>query len=198
MSTIRRVNSDNKMSGVPKHEIMSPIQMEALANETRIGNRLYSRTSDGAEVVKALVSRLAINLANRPKKIDLRDCELIESVAVAYVDACSKAGTLPSKIGLCLAMGISRQAVDVFMKVHPEEASTELLRQIFDGFADVLNSAALTNACHPIVGIFTLKAQNGWRDTVSIEAESVRDPIEERQSVAAILAKYDDVGGLPD
>ena len=194
----KEVNPDNKMSGIPKREIMSPADMEALAIDTRIGNRLYSRTSDGAEVVKALVSRLAINLANRPKKIDLRDCELIESVAVAYADACSKAGTLPSKIGLCLAMGISRQAVDVFMKVHPEEESTELLRQIFDSFADTLNSAALTNACHPIVGIFTLKSQAGWRDTVSIEAEPVRDPIEERQSMAAILERYSDVGGLPD
>lgn len=185
------------MSGKPKYDIMSPSDMEKLAEESRIGNRLYSRTADGAEVVNALVTRLAVSLANRPRKIDLRDCDLIEQVAVAYVQACSKAGTLPSKIGFCLACGISRQAVDCFMKGHPEEKSVELLRMIFESFADTLNSAALTGACHPIVGIFTLKSQANWRDTVTIESETVMDPTEERQTAEEIMRKYKDLM-LPD
>lgn len=154
------------MSGRPKNEIMSIADMEKLAVETRTGNRLYSRTADGAEVVNALTARLAAELANPPKKIDLRDAEMVRAVAVKYVEACSHAGTIPSRLGLCRAMGISRQAVDRFIRYHPQEPSVETLRVIFDGFADTLHSAALTNACHPIVGIFTLKAQAGWRDTV--------------------------------
>lgn len=176
---------------------MTPADMEKLAVDMRADNRLYSRTADGAEIVNALTSRLAVELATLPKKIDLRDTELVKQVVVAYVDACSKAGLLPSRIGLCRAMGISRQAVSVFMKAHSEEKTAEFLRIIFDSFAETLNIAALTGACHPIVGIFTLKAQEGWRDTVSIETETVRDPTDERLTAAEIVAKYRDLD-LPD
>ena len=187
------------MSGRPKDDIMSPTDMVKLAEETRVGNRLYSRTTDGAEVVSALTARLAAELATLPKKIDLRDKEMIKAVAISYVDACSRAGTIPSRIGLCRAMGISRQAVDYFMNHHSEEPSVETLRIIFDGFADTLNSAALTNACHPIVGIFTLKAQGGFRDTVTFEAPLVGDPLGDRVSAEAIVAKYEQDGiELPD
>lgn len=180
----------------PKNEIMSPTNMKMMAEETRVGNRLYSRTSDGAEVVNALVSQLAIDLANMPRKINLRDTEQLRSVAVAYVDACSHTGTLPSKIGFCHACGISRQGVDAFMKSHPNEESVETLRIIFESFADTLNSASLANACHPIVGIFTLKSQAGWRDTVSIEAEPPEDPLGARKNTNEIIARYADI--LPD
>lgn len=180
----------------PKNEIMKPSEMALMESENRIGNRLYSRTADGAEVVTAIVSRLAMDLANRPRKISLQDPNEIEDVAIAYVNACAEAGTLPSKVGLCRAMGYSRQGVDYFLNHHGEEPGAEQLRQIFDGFADVMNTAALTGACHPIVGIFTLKSQAGWRDTVSIETDVKRDPLGERKSTAEIMAKYADI--LPD
>lgn len=185
------------MSGRPKNEIMTPADMEKLATEMRVGNRLYSRTADGAEIVNALTSKLAVELATLPRKIDLRDTELVKEVVVSYVNACSKAGLLPSRIGLCRAMGISRQAVSVFMKVHSEEKTAEYLRIVFDSFAETLNSASLTGACHPIVGIFTLKAQEGWRDTVSLQTETVRDPTDERLTAAEIVERYRDFP-LPD
>lgn len=175
----------------PKHEIMSPADMETMAMETRATSRLYSKTSDSGEVVQALVSQLAAELAAAPKtKIDLRDEDMIVKVAVAYVDACAKSGVIPSKVGFCRAAGYSRQAVEHFMSHHSEEPGAERLRMVFDGFAEMLNAAALANSVHPIVSIFLTKALYGYRDTVSIETEIRQDALGERRSAAEIAARY--------
>lgn len=164
--------------------------MEKMALETRNNSRLYSRTADGGEVVQTLLTNLAGELANLPKKINIRDPHMVETVAIAYVNACAKSGAICSKIGLCRAMGMSRQSVDYFMNHHGDEPSAELLRIIFDSFAEMLNGAALANSVHPIVSIFLSKAIYGYRDTVSIETEPKHDPLGERTTAAEILSKY--------
>ena len=178
------------MSGVPKNKIMTPIQMQE--TETRAG-RLYSQTSDHGMVVSAIVSNLAAELANMPRKIDIRDSGMVSSVAVSYVDACAKAGTMPNKTGLCRAMGMTRQGVDYFMRMNPGEPSAELLHMIFDAFAEALSAASLASAVHPIVGIFLLKAISGYSDTLKIEATPTMDPLGVRQSTEQIAAKYANV-----
>lgn len=182
---------------MPKNNMMQPAAIQAMATESRSG-RLYSKTSDSGEVVQSLVAQLARELAQMPRRIDLRDEDMITRVAVVYVDACSKAGTIPSKIGFCRAMGISRQGVDYFMHHHADEPSAERLRMIFDSFAEMLNSAALASACHPIVSIFLSKALYNFRDTVSIEQEIKQDPLGDRPNLESILAKYSDDLDLPD
>lgn len=178
----------------PKNNIMTPMEMQEM--QSRSG-RLYSRAVDGAEVVSELTEQLAYELANVPRKIDLRDSELITKVAVSYVVACSKKGTVPNKLGLCRAMGCSRQSVDYYLSHHAEEKSAELLRIIFDSFAEMLTSSALANAVHPIVSIFVTKAIYSWREAVKVEAEQpVADPLGERRNVSEIIAKYE--GLLPD
>ncbi len=184
------------MSGKPKNEIMTPDEMRI--SETRAG-RLYSQTADRGLVVSAIVSNLAEELANLPQKVDLRDSEMVRKIAVAYTDACAKAGTMPHKCGLCRALGLTRQGVDWFLSHHPDEPSAELLKMIFDSFAEVLSSASLASAVHPVVGIFLLKALGNYSDTVKIETAPAKDPLGERIDIAAIAAKYDGIpGGLPD
>ena len=184
------------MSGQAKHMILSPDEM--LDVESR-SSRLYSQTSDHGVVVSEIVSNLAEELANIPRKIDLRDTQLVGEVAVAYVDACSKRGTLPSKIGLCRAMGISRQGVDWFLSHHADEPSAELLNMVFDSFAEALSNASLASAVHPIVSIFLSKAIYNFRDTVSIEAIPAGDPLGDRVNPEVIARKYQELADfLPD
>ena len=184
------------MSGRPKDNIMTPAEMQEVHSRS---GRLYSRTADGGEVVSTLIGQLADELANMPKKIDLRDEELIKEVTVAYVHSCSLNGIIPNKSGWCRSAGISRRAVDYFLQHHAEEPSAELLRIIFDSFAEMLNNCALTSACHPIVSIFLSKAIYGYRDTVSIETEQrLEDPLGKQQDIEDILAKYKDLDLLPD
>ena len=164
--------------------------MQEMAAKTRASSRLYSKTTDNGEIVQCLVSNLAAELAHLPHTIDLRSVEQVERVAVAYVDACAKAGTIPSKVGYCRAAGISRQAVDYFLSHHAEEASAEKLRIIFDGFAEMMNSAALASACHPIVALFLSKCLYGYKETFSIEAEAKQNPLGDRPKIKDILARY--------
>ena len=183
------------MSGRPKNDIMTPQDMEEIHSRT---GRLYSRTADGGEVVSALVEQLAIELATLPKKIDLRDESLIKSVAVAYVNSCVKSGVLPNKSGFCRACGISRRAMDYYLLHHAEERTAELLRIIFDSFAETLNSAGLANAVNPVTGIFLSKALYQYVDTIKIEADqNIEDPLGKRRSVEEILSNYEDLP-LPD
>ena len=173
-----------------KGNMMQPAAIQAMATETRNSSRLYSKNNDSGEVVQALVKQLAAELAQMPKKIDLRDEDMIVRVAVAYVDSCANAGIIPSKIGYCRACGLSRQAVDYFLNHHGDEPSAERLRMIFDSFADMLNAAALAGACREITAIFVSKAVYGYRDTVSVETELKRDPLGERRRASELLAKY--------
>ncbi len=185
------------MSGKPKYEIMTPEEMRT--TETRAG-RLYSQTADRGLVVAEIVNNLAAELAQKPRKIDLKDADLIRDIAVAYTDACARNGTLPSKSGLCRAMGVSRQAVDWFMLHHSDEPSAEVLRIIFDSFADALNAASLAAAVHPVVGIFLSKALYSYRDTVTLETPPAPHPLGQMKTAAEIAAKYKDLPGfdLPD
>lgn len=185
-----------------KGNMMQPAAIQAMATETRDSSRLYSKNNDAGDVVKALVTQLAAELAQMPRKIDLRDEDMIVRVAVAYVDACAKSGAIPSKIGFCRACGLSRQAVDYFMKHHSDEPSAERLRMIFDSFAEMLNSAALAGACREITAIFLAKALYSYSEHITINTEINQDPLGERKSaadMAAIASRYDDIpGGLPD
>lgn len=175
---------------------MTPDEMRL--TETRRG-RLYSQTADHGLVVSEIVSNLAEELARKPQKIDLKDTGMVEEIAIAYTDACARAGTMPNKTGLCRAMGVTRQAVDWFMNHKADEPSAELLRMIFDSYAEALSAASLAGAVHPIVSIFLLKAISGYRDTVSIEPAPARDPLGERADVAALREKYKDLAEmLPD
>lgn len=181
-----------------KGNMLQPTAIQALAVESK-GTRLYSKTADNGEVVQALVENLAAELTDVPRKINLHDENIVTQVAVCYVDACAKAGTIPNKSGYCRAMGISRQALDYFLSHHSEEPSAERIRIILDSFAEMLNSAALASAVHPIISIFLSKALYNYRDNITIETELKREPFEDRVPAEKIMEKYKDlINMLPE
>ena len=156
------------MSNKPAGHILADDEMMELA-ESQHRSRLYSKDADGSEKIQAIVETLSDELKQMPKKISLRDTETVVNTAQRYVNACGSTGTIPTKIGLCRAMGCSRNAVDNFMGNNPEHPTTEALRIIFDAFSEALNAAALSGSVQPIVSIFISKAVYGWRDTAQIE-----------------------------
>ena len=158
---------------------------------------MYSKTaSDGGEVVSALINQLATELAKLPQKIDLRDEELVKTVTLAYLRSCEDNGVIPNKTAWCRCAGISRRAVDSFLSHHANEPSAELLRIIFDSFAEALNNAALMNAVNVVSSIFISKAIYSYTDTVRIETEArIDDPLGDKKDIESIIARYKD---LPD
>lgn len=184
------------MPDKPHKNIQTPGEMLTSAKEQRMNNRIYSRTSDGSEVVSAVVNQLAAELATLPQKTDLRNTAQIEKICISYVDACSKAGLIPSKIGLSRAMGVSRRTIDYFISKYPDHPTAQLLEIVFDGFSDCLNTAALCGAVNNIYSIFLSKAIFHYKDTVTLEAIPA-DPLERRMTTEEIIKKYELVD-LPD
>ncbi len=179
------------MSNKPANNIMTAEEIEVLAKEQR-QSRLYSKDTDASEKISTMVGILSEELVKLPEKISLGDTETVRVVASRYVDACSHSGTIPSKIGLCRALGISRQAVDNYMTRNPNHPTSELLGIIFDSFSEVLNNAALSGSCQPIVSIFVSKALYGWRDTYTIENVPPADP-EPSLTPEQIAEKYENL-----
>lgn len=156
------------MSQRPAQNIMDPCKMLELANEQKM-TRLYDKTTDGTDKIQSLVGALANEISNLPEKINMRDTKTVRIVAAQYVDACRTVGTIPNKIGLCRAMGISRQAVDSFMNMNPAHPTTEFLEIVLDSFAEILSNSALVGASNMVMSIFITKAVYKWRDNIAIE-----------------------------
>lgn len=186
------------MSDKPHNDIQQPSQMLAIAQERRINSKIYNRTADGGSVVSAIVEQLAEELVEIPQKADLRNTEQIKKVVIAYIAMCSQAGTIPSKIGLARALGMSRRTVDFFLERHPEHPTAELLEIAFDAFAEALSTAALANATNNVYSIFLSKALYRFEDTVTVKAIPP-DPMESKNSAAEIMARWkDQLDLLPD
>lgn len=186
------------MSDKPHNNVQQPIQMLATAQERRLNSKIYNRTADGGTVVEAIVEQLAKELVEIPQKADLKNTEQIKKIVIAYVAMCSKAGTIPSKIGLARALGMSRRTVDYFLERHPEHPTAEVLELAFDAFAEALSTAALANATNNVYSIFLSKALYKFEDTVTVKAVPP-DPMDAKSSAAEIMARWkDSLDMLPD
>ena len=183
------------MAKKPAHEIMSPSEMLELAEEQRM-TRLYSKVEDSTDKVQALVGTLADELANMPERISLRDTATVKIVAAQYVDACRTVGVIPNKIGLCRAMGISRQAADSFMDRNPDHPTSQFLEIVYDSFAELLSNSALIGASHPIFSIFITKAVYKWRDNISVEyVGNNQNSIYGEYTPEQVVQKYEELPG---
>lgn len=186
------------MSDKPHSNVQQPIQMLATAQERRLNSKIYNRTADGGTVVEAIVEQLAKELVEIPQKADLKNTEQIKKIVIAYVAMCAKAGTIPSKIGLARALGMSRRTVDYFLERHPEHPTAEVLELAFDAFAEALSTAALANAVNNVFSIFISKALYRFEDTVTVKAVPP-DPMDTKSSAAEIMARWkDSLDMLPD
>lgn len=156
------------MSGKPKYPAMTDEQMDAMNLEIRGSNRLYSKTEDTSDKISYLVHNATEAMTNLPEKIALRDTETVKDVSLRYLRSCEQTGVLPSKIGLARACGMTRAAIDDFMRRHPEHETTTFLSLFCDTCAELLNNSALIGGVHPIVAIFCSKAIYKWREAVEI------------------------------
>ena len=183
------------MSNKPAHTIMTLDEMIS-AERDKAGNRLYSRDTDATEKIQKLVAQAAVDLMNLPEKISLGHVEYVKSAVKAYLIACYEAGTIPSKIGCCRAMGLSRQAIDNYMQRNPDAPSSEFLRITFDTFASVLSDSALSGASNLVVAIFCLKALYSWQDKVVSEIQITNNPLSGANvDPMEIARKYDYLPG---
>ena len=179
------------MSDKPHSNVQQPIQMLATAQERRLNSKIYNRTADGGIVVAEIVQQLAEDLAEIPQKADLKNTEQIKKIVIAYVAMCAEAGTIPSKIGLARALGMSRRTVDYFLEKHSDHPTAEILELAFDAFSEAMSTAALAGAVQQVYAIFLSKALYRYEDTVTVKAVPP-DPMDAKSSAAEIMARWKD------
>ena len=149
---------------------------------------------------KDQISDLVGNLADQleeaekiRKKISLQDTPTVKDISLRYIRSCQITGTIPSLVGLSLALGVSPESLSQFMRLHKETESGKWFFELKGRFGDILGQSALDGSVAPIPAIFTLKANYGWRDDPEPE---VRDNSnQEDLTPDAIAAKWQD---LPD
>lgn len=156
-------------------------------------SKMYSK--EGVmENVKAIVASIGSDVVNVGQKIHLSDTEAVEETTKRYILSCCRVGLLPSKMGLARACGMSVTALSNFIAMHPYHATTDYLQIVFDSFAEMRETAALNGAAHPIVSIFGLKANYGYRENEPVK-EAREDPLGEMEDTDSIAKKYLELQG---
>jgi len=174
--------------GLPKNEIMTVEQMDAMNYEILDNSRLYSKDTDNSEKVSMSVNAITQQLIDAPmKKISLNDYNTVRAVTVEYMKSCSRTGIIPSKTGLSRALGITRAAADAFIKRNPGSDTARFLSMAFDAFAEMLSANSLAGSVHPIVSIFLQKALYGYRDN---EPLTIAEEPEERVNIDGIMERW--------
>ena len=114
------------MPNTPANDMMEYQDMVNMQQRKR-NSRLYAKTdSDSADKISTLIDTTANELSKMvlSDKISLKNVETVRRKSEEYIKACQDTGTLPSKIGLSRAFGISRQAIEDFMKRNPTHATS--------------------------------------------------------------------------
>lgn len=130
-------------------------------------------------------------VADRTTTFDLKDTRTIKERTMVYIRACEECAVIPSMLGLSVSLGYCRKSLELFRQQNPTHPTTQWLELFHDKTADARRLAAEKSIGNPIVHIFLLKALNGFRDTVTIEAANAPEsPLGAEQSSEDIVRKY--------
>lgn len=170
-----------------------------LAERKQARSKLYNEVTSEikAATISADVSFKRQNLMNAAKRprADLNDPEDVQQRTNEYLLACEQAAVVPTFIGLCAAMGYSRQGVYHYLNRSPETPSAKFLELAREVLADALISSGLTRTTDAAVTIFALKNLNGFADRLQIEPVQQENPLGSEVDAAELAKRY---GDLPE
>ena len=155
--------------------------------------KMYSKKGV-MENIQAIVASIGADVVNIGQKIHLSDTEAVVETTKRYILSCYRTGILPSKHGLARACGMSGSALQNFIAMHPYHATTEYVQMVFDSFAEMRETAALNGAAQPIVSIFGLKVNYGYRENEPVK-EAKENPLGEMEDTDSIAKKYLELQG---
>ncbi len=169
--------------------------LEARKNRDGYTQRLYKAAADehkGELLQTDLENRItALREAEERERIDLHDLDMVKRRTFEYLEACKQAAVFPSVMGLSVhGFGISRQALNQFLRRNPASPTAEFVNRTKDLMADTLTNAALYRNADPVSVIFQLK--NHFEHTDRVELAPVREnplgPVPDRDELAARIA----------
>ena len=154
---------------------MQPNEMN-LMNIKATETRLYDKTADASSRIGSLAAAVALELADLREPVSLSDYEAVRAITLAYTCSCAECGTVPSKIGLSRALGVSRQRIDVYLKQHPDSPTAQFLTIVGDAYSQVLTDSALAGTVQQIPAIFIAKSIYGYIEANKVEISTAPDP----------------------
>lgn len=162
--------------------------------ETPGRKKIYKEQADEHKggVLAADLERKALALREsiRMNRVDWSDLEDVQRRCLGYLEACKEAQSIPTVSGLAVfALGVSRQALNGYMRAHPNTATAQFLQQMKDIFADTLETAALNNNVNSIMAIFVMKNDHDRADRVQIEPVAQTNPLGELQDQKELEAR---------
>lgn len=114
------------------------------------------------------MARAALKAAYDRQKVDLGDPLEVRERINEYFQACQIANSYPSWMGLAVkGFGVERQAVEEYMKRHPDYESVKLIIEAKQVMADIIVNQSLKGNAQPVAAIFQLKNWYDHQDKVT-------------------------------
>lgn len=131
------------------------------------------------------MARAALKAAYDRQKVDLGDPLEVRERISEYFQACEIANAYPSVMGLAVkAFGVERQAVEEYIKRHPEAESVKLIIEAKQAIADIIVNQSLKGNAQPVAAIFQLKNwyehtdkvtfAQGYSESVDVDTDSLK------------------------
>lgn len=157
--------------------------------------------SEVSAEIKAATIRAALlegqELRKRnPDKIDINNLDAVRAAAEAYENSCAQVGLIPSFIGLCAVMNVSRQWLYDYCSRNPRSETTQYLDTLRHQWAATRQQLAELRMTSEAVSIFMLKnAKLGLTDKAEVEISQNRGPFDDWEHLTEeeLAKKYQDI-----
>lgn len=145
------------------------------------------RTEQLAAILQQKIDFINDNPPGKDNSI-FHDLELVKHRTEAYIASCRDAGIAPSVSGLAsVGYGVSRQALNEWLRHHPNSEVSQYISLQKEMFADVISTMGLYQLANPVFCMFWLKNQAGWVDKMELSMPE-SPPLGEERSQQDILA----------
>lgn len=176
-------------------------EMEQSLTERKTGSSVYRKSDTLAaneERIKNITLLTAAGLANVATpgaRVQLSDTATVQEITLNYTKTCAEYSVIPSISGLAKALGMTRQALHDHVKRHPDDPTSEWIKEVSDSFGQILMDAAVSGVVAPIPAIYATKARYGWSDHDATDLSEIEG--KQKVDAKAIIEKYQNLS-LPD
>lgn len=133
--------------------------------------------------------RQARNIVRLPT-IDISDVNQVEDRLEWYFDQCEKEGLKPTMMGMCNALGVSRQTMYNWGRGEYRSGThLNLIQKYHNMLEEIWEMEMVDGKINPIVGIFLGKNNFGYADKQEFEL-SPKDPLGEQRDTREIENRY--------
>lgn len=174
------------------------VQALVAQKETKGRRSIYKVESDEhrGELLAADLDRKIEGLKTtiKRRRVEWDNLEEVQSRCLEYMAFCRDAQTIPTVSGLAVfGLGVTRQALNLYLREHPNTATAQFLTQVKDTFSDVLETSALNRNIDSVMAIFTMKNDHNRADRLQLEPITTEGPLGPEPDQIALEAKIEGI-----